>query len=329
MAEKAKQGETPIGGYFELDLPRRGFLHDDAVLLNSGRACLEAVLTARRPRHVYVPRYTCDVVIEPMAKLGISHSLYAVDATLGAPDLPDPGADELLVVNNYFGLQDHHCDRLSRRFGDRLVVDCSQAWYAPPPAASHCFYSPRKFFGLPDGGCLYSPDLDESDLADDRSGDRMSHLVKRLELGPQAGFADFRRNDASLSSAPMRRMSRLTRQLLGLADHEGARLARRRNFAALDTALKGSNRFDWGNELPGSGAPMVYPYWPEQGSSDMRTRLQERQIFVATYWPNVFGWTSPEDIEHRLAAEMLPLPIDQRYGPADMARIVETLTEIV
>lgn len=312
-----------IGGYFELALPERAFPHNDGLLLNNGRACMTVVLEALAARHVYVPKYTCDVVLEPMRRLGIGYSFLAVNDALELDSPPSPGEGEMVVVNNYFGLQDDHCRALSEMWGERLIVDCSQAWYAPPLEGSHCFYTPRKFFGVPDGGCLHSPAVREVDADEDLSHDRVSHLLKRLELGAEAGFPDFQRNDSSLTDQPVRRMSRLTRSLLGLVDHEAAKRRRAENFATLDGALAATNRFRW--KAAECAGAMVYPYRPEGGSAALRRRLIENKVFVATYWPNVLRWSAPGETEHGLATDILPLPIDQRYGPQDMARILEVL----
>ena len=61
----------PIGGYFSLELPHYGEYHKDAIRLNTGRNCLEYILRVRNYKKVYIPYYTCDVVLEPFKKLGI------------------------------------------------------------------------------------------------------------------------------------------------------------------------------------------------------------------------------------------------------------------
>ena len=43
---------TPIGGYFELELPHFPEIHSEAIALNSGRFCLEYIL---RCRNISVP----------------------------------------------------------------------------------------------------------------------------------------------------------------------------------------------------------------------------------------------------------------------------------
>lgn len=53
-----------IGGYFGLELPRRGgFPHDDGVLLNSGTSALQYLLQSLDGvRRVWTPYYTCHTV---------------------------------------------------------------------------------------------------------------------------------------------------------------------------------------------------------------------------------------------------------------------------
>ena len=70
-----------IGGYFELELPDYGgFLHDDGVLLNSGRNALEYVLLSLpNVRHLWIPYYTCDAILEPIKKLDIVYSFYRMN----------------------------------------------------------------------------------------------------------------------------------------------------------------------------------------------------------------------------------------------------------
>ncbi len=73
----------------------------------------------------------------------------------------------------------------------------------------------------------------------------------------------------------------------------------------------------------GDGCPMYYPYWPDKPG--LRERLIGRKVFVPTYWPNVLAWAAEHTLEHRLAREVLPLPIDQRYGAREMEFIIEVI----
>ena len=70
---------SPIGGYFELELPHGQEFHSNAKALNSGRFCFEYLLRCRKYKKVYIPHYTCDSVIEPVIKLGIDYEFYHID----------------------------------------------------------------------------------------------------------------------------------------------------------------------------------------------------------------------------------------------------------
>jgi hypothetical protein len=307
-----------IGGYFGLEPTGSDrFPHDDSILLSSGRACLEYVLKAKGATRVHLPKYTCDVMLEPLERLAIPHSFYSIDDQLeiaSEPELPD---GEFLIYTNYFGLKDAYCTKLAGRLGERLILDSAQALFFERPERTHCFYSPRKFIGIPDGGCLYTDtELDEP-LDADASDQRYSHLIGRIDRGPEAAYADFKQNDAALSGEPMKLMSTSTRQLLAAIDFERVRQRRIDNFERLHAALGQSNGF----AIAGNGGrgPMVYPYLSDDAG--LRARLIEQRVFVATYWPNVFQWCRETELEYRLANQLLPLPIDQRYGADHMDRI--------
>ena len=45
--------------------------HKDAIRLNTARNSFEYVLRARQYTKVYIPYYTCEVMLEPINKLGI------------------------------------------------------------------------------------------------------------------------------------------------------------------------------------------------------------------------------------------------------------------
>ena len=63
-----------IGGYFELADCEQvdNFPHRNGVLLNTGRNALEYILrTIKQISHIYIPYFTCEVVLEPIKRLGI------------------------------------------------------------------------------------------------------------------------------------------------------------------------------------------------------------------------------------------------------------------
>lgn len=309
-----------IGGYFSLELPLREEYHKDAIRLNTGRNCFEYILRARGYKKVYVPYYTCEAVMEPINKLGIPYEYYHIDTHFEIRDRFTLKADEALLYTNYFGLKQHYVKQVALKEGSRLIVDNTQAFYAKPLDGIDTFYTCRKFFGVADGAYLYCDAVLDGEIEQDYSYDRMAHLLKRIDLSAEEGYADFRRADDGLDNQPIRKMSRLTRRIMQSVDYEAAAKKRRENFMILHTALGGENNL----ELPlGEDAvPMVYPFLaPIKG---LREKLIENQVFVATYWPNVHLLESYE-LEYDLATKIVPLPCDQRYGEKEMHRIIELI----
>ena len=224
-----------------------------------------------------------------------------------------------MLYTNYFGLKQRYVEQLAEKTGSRLIVDNTQAFYADPIPGIDTFYTCRKFFGVPDGAYLYcDKELDE-EIEQDYSYDRVAHLVKRIDLSAEDGFKDFRRVDDGLDNQPVRKMSKLTLRLMQSIDYEVAAQHRRSNFYLLHKALGKENNLEL--HLEDDAVPMVYPYLvPVEG---LREKLIENKIFVARYWPNVLEWAKPDDMDYLLACQMLPLPIDQRYGKDDINNILE------
>jgi hypothetical protein len=308
-----------IGGYFSLELPLREEYHKNAIRLNTGRNCLEYILRARSYKKVYIPYYTCEVILEPFKKLGIPYEFYHIDIHFEIRDRFTLKADEALLYTNYFGLKQRYVEQLAEKTGSRLIVDNTQAFYAKPIKGIDTFYTCRKFFGVADGAYLYcNVQLDE-EIEQDYSYNRMAHLLKRIDLSAEEGFADFRKVDDGLDNQPIRRMSKLTQRVMQSIDYEAVAKKRRVNFLILHELLGEANNLI----LPFNeeAVPMVYPFLaPIKG---LREKLIENKVFVARYWPNVLEWTTEDDTEYRLAYQMQPLPIDHRYSKEDMRRIIE------
>ena len=310
-----------IGGYFSLELPLLEEYHKNAIRLNTGRNCLEYILRARGYKKVHVPYYTCEAVMEPINRLGIPYEFYHIDVHFEIRDRFMLKADEALLYTNYFGLKQRYVEQLAEKTGERLIVDNTQAFYAKPILGVDTFYTCRKFFGVADGAYLYTDKLLNEDFVQDESYDRMAHLLKRIDLSAEQGFADFRKEDDGLDNQLIRRMSKLTQRIMQSIDYEEAARKRRENFQMLHEVLGEDNNLVLA--LDEDAVPMVYPFLaPING---IREKLIENKVFVARYWQNVLEWTTKDDIEYLFAYQMQPLPIDQRYGKDEIKRIYEII----
>lgn len=307
----------PIGGYFELELPYNKEYHPNAIALNSGRFCLEYILRCRKYTKVYVPYYTCDSAIEPIIKLGIQFEFYHINNEYHIINDIALSEKEALIYTNYWGLQSEYCKKLALKYEKQLILDYTQAFFTKPINGIDTFYSCRKFFGVPDGGYLYTDAQADFDIEQDISYTRMDSLVKRIDLSPEAGYEDFRKCSETFHNMPICYMSKFTKRMMTAIDYQKITKKRRANYEILRKSLGGK-------VLSSDDVPMIFPYETSNGQ-ELRRHLIQEKIFVAKYWPNVEEWAGENALETWMANNILPLPIDQRYGVEDMNRIIKII----
>lgn len=315
-----------IGGYFEIELRECDLSSvPPGKLVNSGRHALEYIIRALKNKvnRIWLPYYTCDVVLEPIRRYDIIPQFYHIDKSLEIADNIELRENDYLIVNNYFGIKDKYIHKMASIYGNKLIVDNAQAFYCFPILETNSIYSPRKFFGLPDGGIVSSMANLDDELSEGCSFDKCSHLLKRVDLGAESGYNDFKSNSRQLKDESLTSMSNLTKRLLGSIDFEWVKNKRRSNFEILHSAFASSNIMTI-PEIDSFACPMVYPFQTNEATV-LRQRLIRNKIFVATYWPNVFNWCDKSSIEYSLAQNILPLPIDQRYGEDDMKQIIQII----
>lgn len=310
-----------IGGYFSLELPYVKEYFLDGIRLNTGRNCLEFILHARKFNKVYIPYYTCDVILEPFKKLGIQYEYYHLDIHLEIRDNLDLRKGEALLYTNYYGLKQRYIEYLAKKFGSKLIVDNTQAFYARPIRGIDSFNSCRKFFGVPDGAYVFTDVSSAENFDQDTSCQRMTSLIKRIDKSPEEGFADFHKEGDMLCDQPIRMMSKFTHRMMISIDYAKIAEKRRENYMQLHKTLSDTNDLTF--FLEDDTVPMVYPYLVKR--EGLREFLIKNRIFVARYWPNVLDWTNIDDLEYQIANHLLPLPIDQRYGKNDMQRIIDVI----
>lgn len=310
-----------IGGYFELETaPKENYLHAGLLALNTARNSFEFILSARKFKHVYIPYFTCDVMLEPIEKLGLTYSFYDVDNFLEPVfDFGEIKEEEGFLITNYFGIKGSYISRIAGQVTN-MILDNAQALFEQPLPGIDTLYSPRKFVGVADGGYVSTTAKLHTDLVADQSFERMLHLLKRADLGAEAGYQDFKVNDASLENQPIKRMSALTKKILAGLNYQRVSKIRQENFAFLHQHLGHTNRLQI--DADSSAVPIVYPYRCVDAGR-IKSHLVKNKIFCATYWPNVSEWCNEQQNSWHLANEIIALPIDQRFTVQDMQLILE------
>lgn len=72
----------------------------------------------------------------------------------------------------------------------------------------------------------------------------------------------------------------------------------------------------------------MYPFMIQNGAM-IRKKLQQEKIYIPTLWPSVKEWCSADMLEYKYAENILPLPIDQRYGEKDMTYMVNSIQKSI
>lgn len=308
-----------IGGYFELaDFDCvDGRFPIEGVRLNTCRNALEyIILQLVDAKHIYLPFYTCEAVVEPLKRLPISYSFYYINSRFEIAEDIHLNDGDYLIANNYFGLKDAYIAELALKYGDHLIVDNAQAFFAPILPNVRAAYSCRKYVGVADGGIAVGVPIQPSlQYNQDNSSEHNSHLLIRKVQGAEAGFKDYQANECKLDNQSIRRMSSETENSLIHVDYEKMIVKRRENFQYLHSVLGSKNKLTL-PDMDSFVCPMVYPYLTDDDT--FRAKLFESKIFVARYWPNVLDWVNLEILEYKLTTNLIPLPVDQRYGKEDM-----------
>ncbi|MFV8335300.1 hypothetical protein ACNQF7_04340 [Flavobacterium sp. RSP29] len=308
-----------IGGYFGLELQSGNHYHSgsNCVKLNTGRNSLEYILKVANYSKIYLPYFTCDVLLEPLIKLETSYEFYHVDENLEPIfDFDKVRQNEVFLYTNYFGLKDEYVNNLST-YNINVAIDNAQSFFSKPVSGIDTFYSARKFIGVADGAYLYTNMLDKEVLKKDFSGGRLSHLITRLDKSAEEGYSEFAMNDSSLEGQPILQMSRFTEAVLQSLDYNIIKEKRLENYNFLHANLGTLNNFKVVKNT--SQIPMVYPFWTNDQS--LRQRLLDNKIYCAKYWPNLKNWNA-SFLECEMAEHIIHLPVDQRCSIEDMKKII-------
>jgi hypothetical protein len=189
-------------------------------------------------------------------------------------------------------------------------------------------FSPRKFLGISDGGVLVPRgraaailrgiDLGSPDLTWWASS--LAALVLRREFDLHGGnrlwFDLFQKTENESPIGPYA-MSEYTRIALNKSfDYEEIAGRRIRNYRILLESLESWAIFP---KLPPDIVPMGFPIRVKE-RDELRKRLFEKNIYPPVHWPITGLVPGHFRDSHRLSAEILSLPCDQRYGKNDMTR---------
>lgn len=310
-----------IGGYIEFEHYHLPMLHENAVALNCGRNCLAYLFKSRGIKKLKVPYFICNSIFNVCDREGVEKRYYHIDSDFKPVSLELADDEWLYLVNLYGQLSNDEIKGYVEEYG-RVIVDQANDYFAEPLHGVDTFYTCRKWFGVADGAFLYTDNLLSDDFPVDESYDRMEFLLGRYERTANEFYAGYNANNKYFIDQPIKRMSKLTQNLLHGIDYERVQQRRQENYEYLKERLKSIN------QLKLKSATFMYPLMVENGAI-LRKKLQEERIYIPTLWPTVFEVSENNSLEYTMAENILPLPIDQRYGIEDMEYLVEEVLECI
>lgn len=148
----------------------------------------------------------------------------------------------------------------------------------------------------------------------------MHFLLGRYERSANEFYGEYVANNKLFAHEPVKRMSKLTHNLLRGINYDAVGKKRQVNFTFLNEALKDINKL----KLRVPYGAFMYPLLVENGM-EIRKKLQLMKIYIPTLWPNVLDKCKHYTLEYKFVADILPVPVDQRYGVEDMKYLVEVI----
>ncbi|NBR30190.1 MAG: hypothetical protein EBT83_17565 [Betaproteobacteria bacterium] len=252
---------------------------------------------------------------------------------------PSPRADYLVVAVHYFGRVNQRMNGFAAT-GQRdwgLIEDCVQTTYSDGVGVSgdYAITSLRKWWPTTDGASLHFTDHGWAATLDAPNEGFVSRrlLAKLLREGytdcerrylELVGESEARLDQPGTARAP----SWIACVLLESVDVPTMAARRRANFNILASRLPalretGSPLRLLHPELGVGEVPLVLPILlPAELRDPLRRFLATRRIFCPIHWQLEAHASAAAQT---LSAQMLGLPLDQRYGDADMHRLADAV----
>ncbi len=189
-------------------------------------------------------------------------------------------------------------------------------------------YSPRKFFGVPDGCYVIGKNAKKyvNQYKQDFASDTSSFLFKRIEYSLNDTYRERMINEKRIDESDILRMSSLSYALLGSIDYKRIKETRRKNFNFAHKLFKKINKIDPYLFIDKECNPLVYPLVIEDAT--MHEKLKANKIYTGRWWNQVLLEVQDNTHEAWLSKYMIPVPIDQRYGKDDLLHISDTISGI-
>jgi hypothetical protein len=303
----------------------------------TGRDAFFSILAYLRPTRVWLPNFLCESIFEAAGQNGELIACYPMSVSLES-DLKwtrDVRPGDTVLVIHYFGdIQKKIIETVSR-LGATSVSDSThlllnqEAWDEALVASDWVFGSLRKSGPFPDGGfCIRNKGIPPSPTLPPRKQFWALRAAALLSRGASA-YHDFD-NDENwelITEADKElikhrpgsyAMSYLSKSLLRSIPMATKRDAMSINHKLLVEGLPSSLIHPIALRSTSPYVPCLFP--SRMARDEVRSMFAKLQMFFPIHWETDFLATP-----HDLSGRILSIPCDDRYGEADMLRIVEAM----
>lgn len=318
----------------------------DYKYLLTGRTALDYIIkdikTAKSFTKVYMPSYCCHSMLKPFVDNGISIEFYNVNFKDGEYTY---GIDvntecEAVLVMQYFGYCNNKVLKIIEKFkekGSIIIEDATHSWFSQVPfcyKSDYVFVSFRKWTGVPCGAIAIKQfsqfnilELNKFNYKFVKTREHAAYLKKQYSQKNKGNKETFLKlfdcaesfidNDYKEYGLPDK-----YRNVIKKLDIEKIRKIRSINAKYLIERLKSFREIDT-IDLNKGDVPLFLPVIIHNGKRDeLKQYLKNNNIYCPLHWPI----TKDHKIESKeLYTSSLSLVCDQRYGLADMDRILQCI----
>jgi len=305
----------------------------------SGRSALTALIRFGMQRHgwtrIYFPSYYCHDVIDYVRQAGIETYSYAFNPFMDdqdvALDVPDESGS-VMVCTNYFGV----FRTIPKSFARTMIIEdvTHDIFSYQTSVADYCFGSLRKELPVPAGGfCTAAFETAEFAPVHWPQGESVAALklsAMYLKSRYLAGHADkaiyrelFTEGEAMLAHCPQdAAMPLLARAVLSSLDTSAIKAAKHSNLSRANQMLDLATIGCSGVRIFAQGLGLTLLCRHQEQRDLLRNSLISQNIFPAILWPD-------QNREHdkEIAARILFIHLDYRYGLQDVERIVHCIND--
>ncbi|MBE6581337.1 MAG: hypothetical protein E7650_06970 [Ruminococcaceae bacterium] len=299
-------------------------LFDGAAWFMSGRSALLAIIeelcASKVVKTAALPDWCCESMVQPFLEKGIKVAFYA------ALEPPSPLQADILLVVDYFGYDQ---TPVPIGFEGIVIRDTTHSLFTKQYTdAAYSFGSLRKWAGFLTGGYAFGLRHPMSELPHLREFE----YLRRDAMAAKLSYLRGERQDKAHLQLFAQAESLLDRGGLYAANENDVYHAQHLDVGALHTArtenamLLHRYLYEFALFEPSEDTcPLCYPILTPYRDA-LRRHLIENEIYCPVHWP-LAAELCPTEGTRRIYEQELSLVCDQRYGEADMMRIVRTVQE--